>query len=71
MLATNSTALKGTETFDEAFELIPDRSENVLVRPLYAKEGNDFSEVVIHKSLMILVQPGSLHLSLRPIKMGK
>lgn len=46
MLATNSTALKGTETFDEAFELIPDRSENVLVRPLYAKEGNDFSEVV-------------------------
>lgn len=46
MLATNSTALKGTETFDEAFKLIPDRSENVLVRPLYAKEGNDFSEVV-------------------------
>lgn len=46
ILATNSTALKGTETFNEAFELIPDRSENVLVRPLYAKEGNDFSEVV-------------------------
>lgn len=46
MLATNSTVLKGTETFDEAFKLIPDRSENVLVRPLYTKEGNDFSEVV-------------------------
>lgn len=45
MLATNSIELKGTETFEEAYALIPGASDKTQIRSLYAKEGNDFNKV--------------------------
>lgn len=39
MLATQSAELKGTETFNEAFALIPEKSDKVKSRYLYTKDG--------------------------------